>query len=98
MLCVLLDPTDLLNYAYMKSDIWAYEKEWRVWDLLPNADSQLYSRYPVARDEIGAISLGCKIDPEMKAKVLKLLTSHPSAKAYQASKATKDYALHFQPI
>jgi Protein of unknown function (DUF2971) len=45
----------LLQYAYIKSDVWAYEKEWRVWDLVHDARPSLYSDYPLYSNEIGGI-------------------------------------------
>jgi hypothetical protein len=79
----------------LKSDIWGYEKEWRVWDLLPQRESQLFSYYPVSREEIGAVYLGCRIDSSVKNQILNLLSAYPNAKIFQASKANDEYKLDF---
>jgi hypothetical protein len=93
-----LDPSDFVNYACIKSDIWEYEKEWRVWDLLSRREPQLHSYYPVARDEIAAIYLGCKMSSELRSSIIKLLPAHPNAKVFQATKAVDEYRLDFIPI
>ena len=50
------------QYARVKSDIWEYEKEWRVWYPLPEATEALYEYVPLRQKEIGAIYLGCRMD------------------------------------
>jgi hypothetical protein len=58
----LIDPEKLYwEYAYIKSDIWSYEREWRVWDLLPEMEPEMYSDYPICPEEIETIYFGCKI-------------------------------------
>jgi Protein of unknown function (DUF2971) len=94
-----LDTTGFyFRYAYMKSEIWAYEKEWRVWDLLPQAQDTLCSTYPLRANEIGAIYLGCRIEPTIRATIIRLLAAHPTAKIFQASKASDEFRLDFNAV
>jgi hypothetical protein len=90
-----LDETQLLEYAYIKSDIWAYEKEWRVWDLEPAILDELHSTYPLYENEIGAVYFGCRIDPDLRARIIQLLASYPNAKAFQARKSADAFKLSF---
>src|ERR1700733_10233159 len=47
------------EYAYEKSDMWAYEKEWRVWDLPTDNNGKLVTDYSLREDEITGVYLGC---------------------------------------
>jgi len=51
-----------LEYAYIKSDVWSYENEWRVWDLLSKIEPKLYSDYPLQPKEVGEIYYCKKCD------------------------------------
>jgi Protein of unknown function (DUF2971) len=95
-----LDTTNFyFRYAYVKSEIWAYEKEWRVWDLKASAEQgNLCSSYPLRPNEIGAVYLGCRINPAIRATIMRLLSIHPNAKAFQARKAPDAFRLDFDPI
>jgi hypothetical protein len=88
----------LFQYAIIKSDIWAYEKEWRVWDLCPMVQPSLWSYYPVLPDEIGAVYLGCRIDSGMKAEIVRLLSNYPKARIYRATKAVDEYKINFNVL
>jgi hypothetical protein len=94
-----LPATDLyFRYAYVKSDVWAYEKEWRVWDLLPQVEDKLYSSYPLRQDEVAAVYFGCRIAPDIKAQILRLMSAHPNAVAFQARKASDEFKLRFDAL
>ena len=87
------------QYAYIKNDIWAYEKEWRVWDLKPEPTETLFSDYPLRPNEIGAVYLGCRIPNDAKEKILSLLSiKSPGTKTFQARKSTDAYRLDFDAI
>jgi Protein of unknown function (DUF2971) len=96
--CPIEPDAALLQYATIKSDIWAYEKEWRVWDLERQVHHQRYTDYPLYPNEIGAVYFGCRIDPDMKAAIMHLLSSHPNARAFQARKARDMYRLDFDIV
>jgi hypothetical protein len=93
-----LDENRMLDYAYIKSDVWAYEREWRVWDLPREAGDTLYDQYPLWPEEIGAVYFGCKIDPDVRTKIARLLSGHANSTAFQARKASDQFRLDFEPI
>lgn len=86
------------RYAYVKSDVWSYEREWRVWDLLPKALPDLSSKYSLHQNETAAIYLGCKIEASKRETILALLSRHPACKPFQARKAADEFRLDFDPI
>jgi hypothetical protein len=93
--CPIEPDAALLQYATIKSDVWVYEKEWRVWDLEDGARHPLHSDYSLYPNEIGGVYFGCRIDPDMKTAITRLLSSHPNARVFQARKAHNMYRLDF---
>ncbi len=88
-----------LEYAYYKSDFWAYEREWRIWDLLPERDNKLYSDYKVYTEEIVAVYFGCKISKNNKIEIIKLAKEvNPSVVFFQGEKSKEDYGIVFNAI
>jgi hypothetical protein len=86
-----------LQYARVKSDVWKYEKEWRVWDILPQREAELHSDYPLRPRELAGVYLGCRIDRPMKETILSMLIDkYPQAAVYQASKSSDAFALTFE--
>ena len=88
----------LLRYVTIKSDVWAYEREWRVWDLESQARDPHHTDYTLYPDEISSIYFGCRIDPDIKTKITRLLASYPSAKVFQGRKASSVYGLEFDAV
>lgn len=87
------------EYAYVKSDIWGYENEWRVWDLLPDVQSRLYSDYPVYPKELDEIYFGCRIrEEDRKAIVLSAKSINPEIRFFQGIKSNDQYGLDFKEI
>lgn len=95
-----LDPDALyLGYAYIKSDVWSYEKEWRVWDLLPYRQDVLFSDYRLRPNEVGAIYFGCRMSPDDKRTILNVLSQkYPSASVFEARKPRDRFQLDFEAI
>jgi Protein of unknown function (DUF2971) len=93
-----IDPNEQLfrSYANMKSDIWAYEKEWRVWLLEPELRTDLFSDFELIPAEVEAIYFGCKIDSKDK-DILRgvLSTKYPQAKLFQMRKPASEYRVYF---
>jgi len=86
------------NYAYVKSDHWAYEREWRVWYPLADAATE-YDTMPIRASELKAIYLGCRMQSSTKSEVLRLLSkSFPCARAFQAHKVDSAYELAYTEI
>ena len=95
-----LDLNELyFRYAYVKGNTWAYEKEWRVWDLIPEQQEVLYSDYPLHEKEIGAIYLGCAIPPDERTRLVTLMShKQPHAMIFQSRKASEEYRLDFEQM
>jgi hypothetical protein len=84
------------EYARTKSDIWSYEQEWRVWDLLPEAGPELFSDYPLNYRELSRIYFGCRINNMDKKEIIALARKiNPQVLFYQAQKAKDRYGLEF---
>jgi hypothetical protein len=94
-----LNPTRLYyEYAYAKSEIWAYEREWRVWDLSPNVDEPHYKDYDLRQNEIAAIYLGCRIKSEDREVIEQLRSKlYPNAQMYQSRRSTEEFSISFAP-
>lgn len=81
-----------------KSEVWAYEREWRVWATLRDKTCT-YEIIPYAPEEIGAVYLGCKIDKHDKGEIIEITRrKYPRAKIFQAEKHDKEFALVFCEI
>jgi hypothetical protein len=96
-----LDPNEqlFLHYAYIKSDIWAYEKEWRVWLVEPQPQQELFTDYQLLREEVEAVYLGCKMDSKDKEAIKTLLSArYPQAQIFQGCKPVSEYRLHFDKV
>jgi hypothetical protein len=87
-----------LEYANMKSDVWVYENEWRVWDLVSSADPPFFTAWPIFPNEIRAVYLGCRIAPDRKTEILRLLAKYPTAGAFQSRKVPDEYKIEFDAI
>jgi len=81
-----------------KSEVWAYEKEWRIICALRNK-TQSYEILPYAPEEVGTVYLGCKIAKDDKEEIIEI-TRHKYAKAkiFQAEKHEREFALSFREI
>lgn len=87
------------QYARAKGDIWSYEREWRVWDLLPEAKSNLYSDYPLKDKELQQVYFGCRIKEQDKAEIISLSKNvNSQVLFFQAKKLSDIYGLEFVEI
>jgi hypothetical protein len=95
-----IDPEPLyFEYAYTKNTVWAYEKEWRVWDLLPTPETDLYSFYSIKPREISAIYFGINTAEHDQKDIIDLAkTFNPEIRFYKAEKAIGGYKLDFFEI
>ncbi|MCX5734579.1 MAG: DUF2971 domain-containing protein [candidate division NC10 bacterium] len=95
-----LDVDDLyFRYARVKSDVWSYEKEWRVWDLLPHRQDSFFSDYRLRPNEVGSVYLGCNMDPKLKESFVTLLSAnYPKSRIFQARRGTDQFRLYFDAI
>ena len=81
-----------------KSEVWAYEKEWRIIAAL--CDKAADCEYlPYAREEVGAIYLGCNMLREDKDEIVDIARlQYANAKIFQAKKHEGEFALTFGEI
>jgi len=87
------------NYARAKSDIWSYEKEWRLYDLAPTIDPPWYEYSRLKPREIAGVYVGCRIAETDKASIMDLVRQrHPTTAIFQASKAVGTYGLRFSRL
>jgi len=87
------------EYARVKSDIWEYEKEWRVWYPLEEVTKALHLDFPLRQKELGAVYLGCRMDEHLRKKIISLVRErYPQTRLYQARKAVEDFRLDYDII
>ena len=88
----------LKTVTLTKSDVWAHEREWRVWATLRNK-TQAYEIIPFAPEEIGAIYLGCKMSDADKAQITNIMQEKfPKAKIFATDKHPSRFELIFNEI
>lgn len=94
-----LDPERFfLEYAFVKSSHWAYEKEWRVWTL-EERGQELFTDYQLLPEELEAVYLGCKMEAEQKAAITSLIAQkYPRTQIFQARRPVEEYRLHFDQL
>jgi len=81
-----------------KSEVWSYEKEWRIIAALRDK-SQSHEILPYAPEEIGAVYLGCKMTAEDRIEIVDIARSrYPKAAIFQAEKHESEFALLFGEI
>ena len=81
-----------------KSDVWAYEQEWRIVTTLRHKGKP-YEILPYAPEEVGSIYLGCKINEEDKSRIIQITREkYPNAKVFQAEKHPAEYKLVFKIV
>ena len=86
------------RYAYMKSDHWSYEREWRVW--YPYSKStEPHDTVSLRQSEVVALYFGCRASADFIRRALELQrTSFPGAKAFKARKLESAYAVEYTEI
>lgn len=81
-----------------KSDVWAYEKEWRIVSGLRD-NIKSYEILPCHPEEIGEVYIGCKMTDADKAEVIEITHSkYEHAKVFQAQKHPREFALIFEEV
>jgi hypothetical protein len=81
-----------------KSDVWAYEKEWRIVAGLRDK-TQSYEILSYAPEKVGAVYLGCEMTDDDKQELIGIARRlYPQAKLYQAEKHLREFALTFTEI
>lgn len=86
------------DFAYTKSDNWAYEDEWRCVGGLRDIKNG-FDFDPLVPEELEAIYLGCRITPHIKKDVLDIISKkYPKTDVYQAKLAQQNFALDFDKL
>jgi len=74
------------EYPFLKTQKWADQKEWRVFDLLVEPQSPLFLDRRIDKSEIEAIHLGSRMDPAIKRRIYELVDSaYPHAKVVKGA-------------
>jgi len=90
--------TVLETITLSKSEVWRYEKEWRVITTLRDK-SLSHEILPYAPEEVGAVYLGCKMTPEDRSEIIDITRSlYPKAAIFQAEKHDSEFALLFGEV
>lgn len=95
-----IDHTKLYwEYAYIKSDIWEYEQEWRVLDMLPRREKNLYYYNRLYPEEIEAVYFGCRTSEQNRTEIMNLAREvNPKIIFFQGSKCSDIFSLTFSQI
>ena len=86
------------NYLLVKSDCWAYEREWRAFATAESTGNP-YRYCEFAPEELEAVYLGCRIAPEDRDEVTRLVRRNfPEARIFQGTKSAVQFAVEFQEV
>lgn len=100
----------IYDMCLSKSEHWRYEQEWRVFIPPTDMDNPIIPRDSKGDDilcdfidiypqEIHAIYFGCKMSPDVRAKILSYLTGDlANVERYQCVKSEREYKLIFNGI
>jgi len=81
-----------------KSEVWDYEKEWRVISGLRDKTKE-FEILIYAPEEVGAVYLGCKMARRDKDVLVDIVRcKYPKAKLFQAEKHNREFRLVFNEI
>jgi hypothetical protein len=81
-----------------KSEVWAREKEWRVWSALRDK-SKTYEIISFAPEEIGSVYLGCKMSDADKVEIAEIVgRKYPTARLFAAEKHPSRFELIFNEL
>jgi hypothetical protein len=95
----IIDNDSIFNkFILAKSSHWQYEEEWRVVKPV-GCPAEGYCYESFIPEELEAIYLGCKIDPEVLKKIKGFIQKKfKNIKLYQAYTDTQSYGLNFKKI
>ena len=85
------------QYPLAKSDVWNYEKEWRVWAPFEESDST-YIDIPIVDDEIEAIYFGTEADPELVRRLIVIAKGKNIRRFFRAEKKINEYGLIYNSM
>ena len=85
------------RYPLAKSDIWDYEKEWRVWAPFEE-DGNSYLDIPIVEGEIDAIYFGVNADPKLVKDLITIAKGRGVDVFFRSEKKIKQYGLKYIEI
>ena len=80
-----------------KSEVWSYEKEWRIVAALRDKTLD-HEILPYAPEEVGAVYLGCRMAAEDRSEIVDITRLYRSATIFQAEKHEGEFALRFDEV
>jgi hypothetical protein len=101
---------NIYDMCLSKSEHWKYEQEWRVFILPADMDNSIIPKDPkgdyilcdfldIYPQEIHAIYFGCKMTPDIRAKISSYLTGDlANVETYDCIKSEREYKLMFNRI
>lgn len=85
------------QYPLAKSDVWNYEKEWRVWAPFEENHSA-YIDIPIVDGEIDAIYFGIEANPELVQRLIGVAKAKNIKRFFRAEKKINEYGLIYNAI
>lgn len=92
--------TDMVyRMVFTKSAEWSYEREWRIQTGDGRQPEASYEDIPFAAAELAEVILGCKCPAGVREEISDLTRNgYPSARLWQAERATHSYRLTFTEV
>lgn len=94
-----LHPTTLIDrMVYTKSDVWAYEKEWRICAGAGRNHNAAFEDIPFAQSELDSAILGCRMSPADQASLVELTRRlYPHARIFVIEQSGKEFQFLVKP-
>jgi len=90
----------LMDIAYIKHEVWAYEDEWRVVTEIDTEENKnLYNDYQEYPRVFDALYFGCRISESDKGEIIDMLNGNLGhVEIFQAKKKAQEFGLQFERI
>jgi Protein of unknown function (DUF2971) len=90
----------LMDIAYIKHEVWAYEDEWRVVTEIDTEENKnLYNDYQEYPRVFDALYFGCRISESDKGEIIDMLSGDlVHVEIFQAKKKAQEFGLQFERI
>jgi len=85
------------NYPLTKSNLWAYEDEWRVWAPFEE-DGNSYLDIPIVEGEIDSVYFGVNADPKLIKNIVHISKQRKIERFFRCEKKVKEYGLTYTEI
>ena len=90
----------LMDIAYIKHEVWAYEDEWRVVKEIDTEENKnLYNDYQEYPQVFDALYFGCRISESDKDEIIDILNGDfRHVEIFQSKKKAQEFGLQFERI